>query len=107
VRSFACIVPGCRRWPCQFCHVSSAANSGTALKPFASFGVAMCEFHHSEQHRVGQPGFERQHHISLFGTAAAFYRQSPDHEMKEALKDVATQYLGSDLSDDYATPGFY
>jgi hypothetical protein len=93
VHSFACIVPGCRRLPCQFCHVRSAANSGTALKPFASFGVAMCELHHTEQHRIGQPGFERKHHISLFGTAAAFYRNSPDHEMQEALKDVATQYV--------------
>jgi hypothetical protein len=93
VHSFACIVPGCRRWPCQFCHVRSAANSGTALKPFASFGVAMCDLHHTEQHRIGQPGFERKHNISLFGTAAAFYRNSPDHEMKEALKDVATQYV--------------
>jgi hypothetical protein len=73
--------------------VRSAANSGTGLKPFASFGVPMCDQHHSEQHRIGQPGFERKYNISLFRTAAAFSRQSPDTKRKEALRDVATQYL--------------
>jgi hypothetical protein len=73
--------------------VRSAANAGTGLKPHASFGVPMCDLHHREQHRIGQPGFESKHHIDLFRTAAAFFRQSPDHAMQEALKDVATQYV--------------
>jgi hypothetical protein len=72
--------------------VRSAANSGTALKPFASFGVPMCEFHHSEQHRIGQPAFQIRHHLNLFLTAAAYFHHSPDHKMKEAL-NVVGQYL--------------
>ena len=93
VRGHRCIVPGCRRSPCQFCHVRSAANAGTGLKPHASFGVPMCDLHHREQHRIGQPGFESKHHIDLFRTAAMYFRQSPDHAIQEALKDVATQYV--------------
>jgi hypothetical protein len=93
VRSLSCIVPGCRRSPCQFCHVRSAANAGTGLKPFDSFGVPMCALHHSEQHRIGQPAFQIRYHLDLFRTAAAYFRQSPDHAMQEALKDVATQYV--------------
>ena len=107
IRGLACIVPGCRRSPCQFCHVRSAANSGTGLKPHDSFGVPMCEAHHMEQHRIGQQAFQKRHHIDLFLTAAARFRNSPDTKMKEVLRDVATQYLepqfwaayGSDPAD--------
>jgi hypothetical protein len=67
--------------------------NGIGLKPHDSFGVPMCDFHHLDQHRIGQPAFQIRHHIDLFTTAAAYFRNSPDHKMKEALRNVATQYI--------------
>ncbi len=87
VRSHQCSVTGCRSGPVRFAHIRSAANSGTGIKPNASFGISLCDEHHLEQHQIGQPAFERKYGLDLFALAAEFVRRSPDRKMKQALAD--------------------
>lgn len=86
VRAHQCCVPNCPGLPIQVAHVRSAANSGTGIKPADWDSIALCVAHHTQQHEVGQPAFERLYHIDLFAIAAAFVARSPDQAMRDALK---------------------
>ena len=88
VRGFACCVPGCTNRQIDFAHVRSAENSGTGLKPPSSSGVPLCRDHHNEQHRIGQPAFERKYEISLSGIAAELARRTTDRDLREAMKEA-------------------
>ena len=87
LRRHHCCVPGCEQLPIEVAHVRSAANSGTGLRPHDSSAVPLCHEHHAEQHRIGQPAFERRYRIDLAALAADFTRLSPDLKMKEAMND--------------------
>jgi hypothetical protein len=86
VRSHHCAVTGCPRGPIEFAHVRCAANSGKDDKPSDCYGVPLCQYHHAQQHQIGQPEFERRHGIDLFELAREFVRRSPDWEMKQVLR---------------------
>ena len=91
VRGFGCCVPGCQCRRIEFAHVRSAANSGTGLKPPSWSGVPLCggpDGHHAEQHRIGQPAFERKYGIDLSGIAAALARRTTDRDLREAMKEA-------------------
>jgi hypothetical protein len=85
VRSFGCCVGGCLNSDIEFCHVRSAANSGTSLKPSDIYGISLCAAHHRQQHSIGQREFEKRHSLDLWALAEAFTRASPDVAMKAAL----------------------
>jgi hypothetical protein len=86
VRSHHCCVPGCEDGPIEFAHVRSAANSGTGVKPADWSAISLCSSHHAEQHRIGQPAFERRYGINLAALAAEFVLGSPDVAMRDAMK---------------------
>lgn len=90
VRSHSCAVKDCANGPIEFAHVRSAANSGVGLKSHSSSGIPLCTAHHSQQHSIGQPAFERLYKIDLFALAAEFTRRSPDRVMREALAELDT-----------------
>lgn len=85
VRSHACVVPGCQATDIQFCHIRSAANAGTGLKPHDAHSFPACFNHHQEQHQVGQGTFEDRHGVDLGAIAAELARRSPDTQMRLAL----------------------
>lgn len=85
VRSHGCIVSGCQATEIQCCHIRSAANSGTSLKPHDAFTYPGCFNHHAEQHQCGQGTFEDRHGIDLYAIAAELVRRSPDHAMRVSL----------------------
>lgn len=86
VRSHHCVVPGCQATEIQCCHVRSAANSGTGLRPHDQYTFPGCHNHHAEQHQVGQGTFEDRHGLDLFAIAAELVRRSPDHDMRLSLR---------------------
>jgi hypothetical protein len=86
VRSHHCVVPGCQATEIQCCHIRSAANAGTGLKPHDAFTFPACHNHHAEQHQVGQGTFEDRHGIDLYALAAELVRRSPDWKMREAMR---------------------
>lgn len=41
------------------------------------FTISLCKPHHDEQHRIGEPSFEKLHGINLHALAAEFAQASP------------------------------
>jgi len=89
VRSHYCVVPGCQALDIQFCHIRSAANAGTGLKPHDAHAFPACANHHAEQHQVGQGTFEDRHGIDLEAICAELARRSPDTKMRLSLLEAS------------------
>lgn len=87
VRPRNCCVPKCIAGPIEFCHVRTAANSGTGLKPFDWHAVGMCRMHHQESHDIGDDTFQRRYGIDFEKLAAEYVRESPDVAMKAAMRE--------------------
>ena len=77
VRRHACCVRGCRRTPIECAHVRSGTDGGIGLKPSDKWVISLCEFHHREQHRIGEQTFEEAHSLDLVALAREFARRSP------------------------------
>jgi hypothetical protein len=77
VRRHDCSVRGCRRGPIECAHVRSGTDGGAGLKPSDKWTISLCEFHHREQHRVGEKAFEKTYSIDLRLLAEEFARRSP------------------------------
>lgn len=80
VRSFACSVPGCQRWPIEAHHIRTAANSGTGMKPADRWVISLCLEHHNEVHN-GQETFEAKYGLDPTELAGEFARKSPHWPM--------------------------
>jgi hypothetical protein len=96
VRRHVCIVPGCPGKP-QFCHVRSGlpastpswARAGKDMRPHDAFGFPACAEHHLfDQHRIGEPAFERKHGVSLLKEALDLARNSPCPEVREFARSL-------------------
>jgi hypothetical protein len=83
VRRHCCSVPGCSRRPIECAHVRHGTDGGTGIKPSDKWAISLCEFHHREQHQIGERAFERLYAIDLVALAEAFARRSP-HRAKLA-----------------------
>ncbi|RZK00355.1 MAG: DUF968 domain-containing protein [Novosphingobium sp.] len=77
VRRHHCCVSGCERLPIECAHVRVGTDGGVALKPSDHWTVSLCTVHHAEQHRIGEPAFERRHGIDLRAIASEFASRSP------------------------------
>ena len=64
-----------RRSNARMC--ASGTDGGTGLKPSDRWVISLCEFHHREQHRIGEREIERKYEINLRALAAEFARRSP------------------------------
>lgn len=77
----------------EFCHVRaglpSGEQAGVAMKPHDAFGVPMCSYHHSQQHRIGEASFEKLYGVRLLDTALALARVSPDQMIRDKVKEIA------------------
>lgn len=83
VRSLSCLVCGNR--PVEFAHVRAGTDGGTGMKPSDWWGVPLCHSCHAEQHRIGEPAFERKHEISMRVAAERLAMGSPDLKMRIAM----------------------
>jgi hypothetical protein len=77
IRRHHCSVPGCRRRPIECAHVRTGTDGGTALKPSDRWCISLCAHHHAEQHRLGEPRFEKKHGLCLVEFAELFAKRSP------------------------------
>lgn len=81
VRGHGCCVPGCDGLPIEAAHVRVGTGGGMGFKPHDKWVISLCRDHHSEQHRIGEPEFERRHGINMKKLAEAFAARSP-HRFK-------------------------
>ena len=77
VRRYHCSVPGCNALPVECAHVRGGTDGGTGLKPSDRWIISLCSEHHAEQHRIGEPAFQRNYGIDLQGIARSFAEKSP------------------------------
>lgn len=103
VRSHHCVVPGCQALDIEACHIRSAADAGTGLKPPDWRTFPACHNHHAEQHQVGQGTFEDRHGLDLDRIAAELVRRSPDMQMRLAMLEAGENGIderGRGVSED-------
>lgn len=86
VRGHECSVPGCHARPIEVAHVRIGTGGGMGVKPSDRWVISLCRDHHAEQHRIGEPKFERIYALDMKATAEAFAKASP-HWPK--LRDMA------------------
>jgi hypothetical protein len=77
VRRHYCSVPGCRRGPIECAHVRVGTDGGTGMKPSDKWTISLCEFHHAEQHLLGENVFQQKYRIDMVALASEFARRSP------------------------------
>ena len=96
VRGHACIVPDCPARYIECAHVRTGTDGGTGQKPSdfwtvplcgTVFGAGVAEGHHAEQHRIGEPAFEKKYGLNLKATAMKLANDSPDLAMREVMRD--------------------
>lgn len=76
VREHACCVPGCQKEDMHAAHVRTGTLGGTGLKPGDDWVISLCSRHHSEQHMLGEPAFERFYGIDMKALAREFAAKS-------------------------------
>lgn len=77
VRRHRCSVRGCQRLPIECAHVRSGTDGGLGLKPSDKWAISLCQFHHLEQHEIGEAAFEARYDVDLVELAKEFARRSP------------------------------
>jgi hypothetical protein len=57
--------------------VRCGTDGGLGLKPSDKWTISLCQFHHLQQHEIGEPAFEARHDFDLIELAQEFARRSP------------------------------
>ena len=70
-------IPHICRGPIQACHVRTATDGGTGVKPSDNFTTPLCADAHAEQHQIGEPAFEKRYGIDMRKIADALWARSP------------------------------
>lgn len=87
VRGHACCVPGCKCGPIEAAHVRKGIPpeeaGGVGMKPHDKWVISLCQTHHAEQHRLGEPSFAGRYGLNLVGLAQEFYLRSPHRARME------------------------
>ena len=84
VRGFECLVHNSDcNGRIEFAHVRKGTDGGMSKKPSDRYGNPLCQHHHTIQHAIGEPEFERSFKLNLLQSANRFWSQSP-HRDKDA-----------------------
>lgn len=90
VSSFPCQVTRCPN-KAECCHLRTAANSGTGLKPHDWFTVPLCREHHLEQEGRTE-SFCQKYRVNLWAIASILAHQSPDLAMRAAMREAEERF---------------
>ena len=58
-------------------HVRSGTDGGAARKPSDCWVIPLCGHHHSRQHAIGEPEFEKRYAIDMQRLAMQLWQRSP------------------------------
>lgn len=96
IRTLTCVVPGCTevRWPpvalgavVECCHLRMGTDGGAGMKPTDWWTFPACSVHHAEQHRIGEPAFQRKYALDLRAICLGLARESTDLDMRKVMKE--------------------
>ena len=84
IRGCLCLVANhdCGASRMEAAHVRKGTDGGTGEKPSDWFVVPLCRRHHSEQHALGEPAFERKHGIDMKAEAERFAKASSNRNIR-------------------------
>lgn len=77
IRKHRCSVPDCQRLPVECAHVRTGTDGGAGMKPSDKWAISLCEYHHREQHSIGEKAFAAKYDIDLLELAREFAGRSP------------------------------
>jgi hypothetical protein len=84
VRGHACCACGSQT-AIEAAHVRVGTDGGIGMKPSDRWVISLCKEHHTEQHQIGEPAFERRYGIDMRRLAEAFFRASPHrHKLEQS-----------------------
>lgn len=84
VRSFECSWNGCQQRPIEAAHVRIGSGAGLGTKPDDWRVVSLCQFHHAQQHRVGERTFWKDFDIEAL--IEEFISASPKRQEIERIR---------------------
>jgi len=58
-------------------HVRRGTDGGMGVKPSDHYVIPLCQWHHAEQHRIGEGSFEQRYAVSMLRLAEELARRSP------------------------------
>ena len=59
----------------QAAHVRRGSDGGAGMKPGDNFAIPLCEWHHHEQHSIGEQSFEVRHRFKMLQIADRLWRR--------------------------------
>jgi hypothetical protein len=59
----------------QAAHVRRGSDGGVGMKPGDNFAIPLCEWHHHEQHSIGEQSFEMRHRFKMLQVADRLWRR--------------------------------
>jgi hypothetical protein len=88
IRSHECCVGGCDGRPIEVAHVRMGSGAGIGQKPDDWNTVSLCQYHHVEQHRIGEPTFWARVGRCEQALIAEFIKASPKrHEIEQIRRE--------------------
>ncbi len=94
-----CCVPGCKARPIEVAHLRNGTDAAMGRKASDWYCISLCRDHHSEQHRIGEPGFQKAHNINMHELAAEFAKESPKRMEIRARAMGELIRLGQEMDD--------
>ncbi|TZG25624.1 DUF968 domain-containing protein [Sphingomonas montanisoli] len=82
VRSHECCRNGCDGRPIEVAHVRLGSGAGMGQKPDDWRTVSLCQFHHAQQHKLGEATFWKGFDVEAL--IAEFIKASPRRAQIEA-----------------------
>ena len=80
IRGLECAIKGLSGHVCgggiEAAHVRTETDGGMGMKPSDSFTIPLCRYAHSEQHRMGEPAFEKEYGIQMLPMAVRLWEIS-------------------------------
>ena len=70
-------------------HVRAGTDCGLGVKPSDIFVIALCSWHHRQQHNIGEKQFQFRHKINMLEIAEEFARRSPHRAVWEGKEEAA------------------
>ena len=86
VRRHGCCVPCCPEHRIEAAHVRNGTDGGTSLKPGDDNVIALCWWHHRQQHEIGEAAFEKFYQIDMKALAREFWQRSPHRRAAEGRR---------------------
>lgn len=72
--------------PREAAHFRTATGGGMGLKPGDQWTFPACNFHHRQQHQIGEASFQHRYSLNLRAICRLYAEHSPDQRIRETVR---------------------